>query len=49
MFDETFDLILPEFVKREKLYLLISVKDLGPLGDRILLGEAIIPVSEIKK
>jgi len=48
IFDETFDLILPEGVNRDKLYLLLSVKDLGPLGDRILLGEAIIPVSEIK-
>ena len=38
----------PIFV-RDKLYLLFSVKDLGPLGDRILLGEAIMPVNQIKR
>ena len=49
IFDETFDLILPEGVPRERLYLLFSVKDRGPLGDKILLGEAIIPIDKIKR
>ena len=49
IFDETFDLILPEGVCRSQVYLLLSVKDLGPLGDRILLGEAVLPVDQIKR
>ena len=49
IFDQTFDLILPEESARTNLYLLFSVKDLGPLGDRILLGEAIMPINKIKR
>ena len=49
MFDETFDLILPEDADRDKVYLLFSVKDVGPLADRILLGEAIVPIDKIKR
>ena len=49
MFDDTFDLILPEGVEEDKVYLLFSVKDVGPLGDRILLGEAIVPIDKIKR
>jgi len=49
MFDETFDLVLPGEVPLESLFLLLSVKDLGPLGDRILLGEAIVPLTEVTR
>jgi len=32
-----------------KSFLLFSVKDRGPLGDKILLGEALVSLTEIKK
>ena len=28
-------------------FLLLSVKDRGPLGDRLLLGEALVPLQDI--
>ena len=49
LFDETFDLVLPQSVSLDTSFLLFSVKDRGPLGDKILLGEALVSLSEIKK
>ena len=36
LFDETFDLVVPQSVSLEKSFLLFSVKDRGPLGDKLL-------------
>ena len=51
IFDETFDLVLPGGGGGgdDELFLLLSVKDLGPLGDRILLGEAVLPLNQVKR
>lgn len=49
LFDETFDLIVPESVSLEKSFLLFSVKDRGPLGDKLLLGEAVVALSEVTR
>ena len=49
LFDETFDLTVPESISKEKTFLLFSVKDRGPLGDRMLLGEALVPLSEVER
>jgi hypothetical protein len=47
LFDETFDLVVPEACPRDRTFLLFAVKDRGPLGDKILLGEAVLPVENI--
>ncbi len=47
LFDETFDLVVPESSPRDRTFLLFSVKERGPLGDKILLGEAVLPVENI--
>jgi len=47
LYDETFDLIVPESTGRERTFLLFAVKDRGPLGDKILLGEAFLPLENI--
>ena len=49
LFDETFDMIVPEFTDKEKTFLLFSVKDRGPLGDALLLGESLVPLSEVER
>ena len=49
LFDETFDMIVPESLNLEKTFLLFSVKDRGPLGDKLLLGEALVPLSEVAR
>ena len=47
LFDETFDLVVPESCGRDRTFLLFAVKDRGPLGDKILLGEAVLPLENI--
>jgi hypothetical protein len=47
LYDETFDLVVPESVGRDRTFLLFAVKDRGPLGDKILLGEAVLPLENI--
>ena len=49
LFDETFDLVLPDSVSLEKSFLLFSVKDRGPLGDKLLLGEAVVALTEVTR
>ena len=49
IFDETFFLQITKQISKEKSFLLFSVKDRGPLGDKILLGEALVSLTEIKK
>ena len=49
LFDETFDMLVPETLNTDQCFLLFSVKDRGPLGDRLLLGEALVPLSEISQ
>ena len=48
-FDEVFDLPVPEAVNSPECFLLFSVKDSGPLGDKLLLGEAVVPLGEISQ
>ena len=49
-FDETFDMVLPEGTEVSKTYLHFSVKDQSPvLGEGLLLGEALLPLSQIVK
>jgi len=50
LFDETFDMVLPEGTEVSKTYLHFSVKDQSPvLGEGLLLGEALLPLSQIVK
>ena len=49
LFDETFDILLPPDLQPETNFLLFSVKDRGPLGDKLLLGEALVPLKEISR
>ena len=49
LFDETFEMLVPETISTDNSFLLFSVKDRGPLGDRLLLGEALVPLSDISQ
>ena len=49
IFDETYDIQLPKKIAQDKTFLLFSVKDRGPLGDKILLGEALVCLSELRR
>ena len=49
LFDEIFDVVLPDDINVENSFLLFSVKDRGPLGDKLLLGEAIVPLHEVSR
>ena len=49
IFDETFDIQLPKKIAQDKTFLLFSVKDRGPFGDKILLGEALVCLSELRR
>ena len=42
-------MLLPETINTDNNFLLFSVKDRGPLGDRLLLGEALVPLSDISQ
>jgi len=49
LFDEKFDLVISNSSKRmQDAYLLITVKDRGLMGQGIFLGEALVPLQEIK-
>ena len=47
VFGETLDLVLPEDSQTDSSMLLFSVKDLGPLGDSLPLGEALLPLHRL--
>ena len=47
VFGETLDLVLPEASRTDSSMLLFSVKDLGPLGDSLPLGEALLPLNRL--
>ena len=47
VFGETLDLVVPEENQTDSSLLLFSVKDLGPLGDSLPLGEALLPLQRI--
>ena len=49
LFDETFDMVVPDTVNTNQCFLLFSVKDRGPLGDKLLLGEALVPLEEVSQ
>lgn len=49
LFDETFDMLVPETTNTDSCFLLFSVKDKGPLGDKLLLGEALVPLTDISQ
>lgn len=49
LFDETFDMIIPANLNPENLFLLFSVKDRGPFGDSLLLGESLVPLHEVAR
>ena len=47
VFGETLDLVVPEASQADSSMLLFSVKDLGPLGDSLPLGEALLPLHRL--
>ena len=47
VFGETLDLVVPEENQTDSSLLLFSVKDLGPLGDSLPLGEALLPLQRV--
>ena len=48
LFDETFDVVVPRELRPEASFLVFAVKDRGPLGDKLLLGEALVPLAEVQ-
>jgi hypothetical protein len=42
-------MLVPETINTDNSFLLFSVKDKGPLGDILLLGEALVPLSDINQ
>ena len=49
LYDETFDLSLPPAFSPSSAYILLTVKDRGPLSDKMFLGEAVLPVADISQ
>lgn len=49
LFDETFDVVVPRELRPEASFLVFAVKDRGPLGDKLLLGEALVPLGEVRR
>merc|ERR1712141_554215 len=49
LFDEKFEMVLPEDINLETTYLLITMKDKCLMGEGIFLGESLLPLKNIQQ
>jgi hypothetical protein len=49
LFDETFEMVLPEGSDLQSSYLLLTVKDRCIMGEGLFLGESLLPLKNIQQ